>query len=115
MALRKACAKVLKRKREICALHKLDPTTTSLDQAAALAVGSRIALTGFACVGTYHPSDDAAMEHFKYWVYGASVVECEVDTRSGEYQFLHASVCLDVGRVKSMEACLFYLTCSSRV
>jgi xanthine dehydrogenase molybdopterin-binding subunit B len=49
------------------------------------------------------------MEQFKYWVYGASVVESEIDTRTGEYNFEHASLCLDVGKVmkKKRQICWF--------
>ena len=31
-------------------------------------------------------------------MYGASAVECELDVRTGAYGFLHASLCLDIGR-----------------
>ncbi len=51
-ALIRACAKVRKNKAKICRLNKLDDAATSLAQAASLAVESRIALSGWACVGT---------------------------------------------------------------
>ncbi len=51
----------------------------------------------FLCSSLF-PAEEASPIQMKYWVYGSSVVECEVDVRTGAYGFLHASCCLDVGR-----------------
>jgi len=68
-----------------------------LSEVAACAKGVRIPLSACGYIQSYVPGEDEPMG-FKYWVWGAAVAEVEVNICTGEYQFLHASVCQDVGK-----------------
>lgn len=93
-ALIECCRKIKKRMAEVCRLKAWEPEMTSHFEIARSAADVRVALSAFANVGW----DGADSTLMKYFVWGAAVVEAEVDLLTGEYHFPHASVCLEVGR-----------------
>lgn len=107
LAIKEACRKIRKRMQNISDAFHLDASKASFfKDIAALQQRARVALSVLATVQTYDPVEQASREKidmsvlggFKYYCYGASVVEVELDVLTGAYHFVHASVCAEWGK-----------------
>jgi len=99
-ALVDACRQIKQRCKEICVSKNWPIKTTSLREIAGAALGSRVPLSAYGYASTHNPSSSTKSQQggWKYWVWGVACVEVEVDIRTGMYEFLHASMCQDVGK-----------------
>lgn len=98
LAVMKACRKIVKRMRKLGALSGLELDPSTFDIIASMQQSARVALSVAASVSTYDPAPCDAIGGFKYYIFGASVVEVELDVLTGAYHFPHASVCADFGK-----------------